>query len=272
MPELPQTPDTHDDFQERLAAALERPQQRKEGGPAPSAEPQPEAAASAGPVGQGNHVVKQGECLSSIAKKMGYSWETIWNDSANAILREVRKDPNVLLPGDRIAVPAKLEKREAKPTEARHRFIRKGEPAFLRLKLLKDGEPRANEEYRLQIGSETRQGAFDPEGKLKEQINGDTERVKLFVGKDYEDEYDIELGDLSPAEGLRGVQERLNNLGFYAGKADGKWGRRTRAGLNRFREAIGLPPLEDFDASICETLRRMHDEMQWPSSDSGAPP
>ncbi|MGC9973362.1 MAG: LysM domain-containing protein [Bryobacteraceae bacterium] len=46
------------------------------------------------------HVVKQGDCMSSIADQYGFFWETLWNHERNAQLKERRKNPNVLMAGD----------------------------------------------------------------------------------------------------------------------------------------------------------------------------
>lgn len=47
-----------------------------------------------------NHLVKQGECLSSIAAQYRFAWEQLWNLPQNRELRLKRKNPNILFPGD----------------------------------------------------------------------------------------------------------------------------------------------------------------------------
>src|SRR5690606_17426642 len=56
--------------------------------------------------GTRGHRVAQGECLSTIAHRFGLeSWKVLWDHPENAPLRERRKSPHVLLPGDVVAVP-----------------------------------------------------------------------------------------------------------------------------------------------------------------------
>ena len=46
--------------------------------------------------------VMQGDSISSLAMQAGLSWETVWHDVKNAELKALRKNPNVLMPGDMV--------------------------------------------------------------------------------------------------------------------------------------------------------------------------
>ena len=63
-----------------------------------------------------NHTVVQGECLSSIAAKAGFTVDALWNLPENAQLKSTRKDPNVLYPGDVVFVPDPRPKLISKST------------------------------------------------------------------------------------------------------------------------------------------------------------
>jgi hypothetical protein len=93
------------------------------------------------------HMVVEGECISSISYEAGLFWETVWNDGANAALRQKRTNPNVLSPGDTVTVPDKRVVDRDCSTDLRHRFRMRGVPAKLSLRILEAGEPRSNEPY-----------------------------------------------------------------------------------------------------------------------------
>ena len=102
--------------------------------------------------------VKQGDCILSIAEKNGFFWETIWDHSENAALKDKRENSNELLPGDVVAIPEKSPKEESCGTKKRHRFVRKGVPAMLRIRILLDDEPRADKAYRLTVDGRLSKG------------------------------------------------------------------------------------------------------------------
>src|SRR5208337_3002899 len=51
------------------------------------------------------YVVRQGDYLAQIAFRRGFVADRVWSAPENATLREARKDPNILAPGDILHVP-----------------------------------------------------------------------------------------------------------------------------------------------------------------------
>lgn len=223
--------------------------------------PNPDEPIGTGPVGKGEYVVKDGDSIESIAFDKGYFWETLWNHPDNAELKEIRKDRNILLPGDRVTLPAKTAKQEPAQTEMRHRFVRRGVPAYCALQLFQDGEPRANQEYTLTVGEEVFTGVTDAEGKLKHPISPGATTGTLVIGPDRQ-EFPLRFGKLDPITELSGIQKRLNNLGFPCGAPSGQLDDRTRAAIRAFQERMNLPPTGEPDSATVDRLRELHDEPQ----------
>jgi len=138
------------------------------------------------------HQVQQGECLVSIAESYGFFWETLWNLPENKAIREARRDPTVLLPGDVVTIPEKTVKEYVRPTGARHTFRVKNIPAKLNLRLHDEGgEPRANLAYVLTIdGVETR-GSTDGEGAVRVPIPPQARRGTLLLVESGEGGVDV---------------------------------------------------------------------------------
>src|SRR5262249_17842677 len=103
------------------------------------------------PVGKGDYVVQSGDCMESIAYEHGFLAKTLWNLPENAELRNHR-EPNVLLPGDRVTIPPIRLREEDRPTDQRHRFRLLGPPCQFRLRFLDDKQqPRSGVPYVLTI-------------------------------------------------------------------------------------------------------------------------
>lgn len=85
------------------------------------------------------HIWRNRDSLSSLAAANGLaSWERIWDDPANALLREERGSPENIREGDIIEIPAKQLGEVSRPTEARHPFVRIGVPPAS-IKIITDG-------------------------------------------------------------------------------------------------------------------------------------
>ena len=202
------------------------------------------------------HIVRQGDCISSIAQKYGYFWEKVWNHPKNAELKKLRTDPNILYPGDVVFIPEKEEKHETGSTGQKHRFRKKGVPERLNLVLLLEGEPRANEDYILDIEGDRSKGKTDAEGRVSIAIPPGARRGKLTFIEGGE-EFDLDLGGLDPINEISGVQDRLANLG-YSVKVTGKWGEESSEALRQFQRKHNLEATGDIDETTKQKLQEVY--------------
>lgn len=203
------------------------------------------------------YIVRQGDCFSSIAFQFGFSVDKIWQHAENSNLHLRRESPNVLMPGDRVCIPEKDEGEEACQTGQHHRFRRRGVPSRLRVRLLVNGEPRANVDYVLEIDGVSRVGKTDREGWLDEGISPAAREGILLLGPE-EEEIRLALGYLDPRDEISGLQARLNNLGFYYGASDGEAGPHTEAALRAFQREHGLEETGQADGATRSRMRDVH--------------
>ncbi|MBM4338037.1 MAG: LysM peptidoglycan-binding domain-containing protein [Deltaproteobacteria bacterium] len=209
-------------------------------------------------MGYKKYTVKQGDCISSIAFQHGFSPDTIWNDSKNNKLRQDRKDPNVLFPGDEVYICDKEDKEESCETEKRHRFKRKGVPERLRLQFMdEEGKGRANEACILDIDGKLSDSKTDKDGKIEIWIPPNAKKGKITF-RDSGEEYELQLGELDPVTEITGVQARLGNLGFYEGEVDGKMSEELENAIRDFQEKKGLNPTGKLDESFRQKLENVY--------------
>jgi N-acetylmuramoyl-L-alanine amidase len=196
----------------------------------------------------GTYKVQQGDCLSSIAKAFGFcDWHTIYDDPANEDFRELRPNPNVIYPGDKLVIPDKLTKVEPnRPTDQRHSFVRKSPKTWLRIKV-GDGEKAAaaNCRYHLEVdGVPFPDDVTDGVGMVVAKIPADARSGILTVWFNKEAtagrRWTLKIGHLDPVETATGIQSRLNNLGYPCGRPDGIIGPLTQAAVRSFQEDNGL--------------------------------
>jgi N-acetylmuramoyl-L-alanine amidase len=181
-----------------------------------------------------SYVVRQGDCITSIAVRYGYSCDTIWNHPDNAQLKASRKNPNILLVGDVVELPDKPASAVSVPAAQRHRFVLKRPKPRLRLVLRDNGEPITNTSFELDIDGKTLPGTTDGNGKLDLAIPGHVTTAKLRMparGRTWS----LQIGHLDPIDEVTGAQARLKQLGFYAGAIDGALTPLTVAAIRSFQ-------------------------------------
>jgi hypothetical protein len=193
--------------------------------------------------------VKQGDCLSSVAYAHGFFPDTIWNHPDNADLKQLRKDPNVLMPGDLLVIPDKDLKALSKPTEQKHKFRKKGVPAKFKVRLLKNGQPRKNEKYRLIIDGLAEDGRTDGDGFVAKPLPPDAQEGRLIVGEaDRKETFVFRFGCVNPIDTDEGVAGRLHDLGYAVGEDN-------RGALRKFQADNGLPINGEADAATRNKLK-----------------
>src|SRR5262249_2099786 len=117
------------------------------------------------------YVVKEGDCISSIAFEHGLFPGTLWDDPDNAALREKRREnPNAIGAGAVLVIPDLKQTSTMIATGARHRFQRRGVPAKFRVQVRDDGEPVANAPFTLKVDGKLIEGTTTGEGIVEASI------------------------------------------------------------------------------------------------------
>ena len=203
------------------------------------------------------HVVKPGECLESIAFKFGFSWKTIWNFGENAELKRLRRDPNLMYPGDVVVVPDQENRNESIATGALHRFKCKHMISNLNLQLLENGKPLKEAPFRLLIDGQTQTGKTDANGEIDVKISPAAQLGHLTLINSGR-KFILELGKLAPPDKVTGYQARLKNLGYYQGKIDGIAGEATAKAIASFQRDISQNDTGIADPATLEALQKAH--------------
>jgi hypothetical protein len=215
-------------------------------------------SSSSDSVGQGDYVVQAGDCMESIAVGTGYFWKTLWNLPENSDLKE-KRDPNLLLPGDRVTIPPIRTADLPRPVEARHKFKKLGVPSHFQIRFLDDKQkPRADLKYILTIDGVSTKGALDANGSLKVPIPPNASQGNIQLQTDPDPEiHQLNFGHLDPIDSPTGVRGRLINLG-YPCAPDGDWDPDLAAALRDFQTAQDLDPSGNFDDQTKQALEKVY--------------
>lgn len=160
--------------------------------------------------------------MSRIAAEYGFAdFNKIWNHPNNAELKRVRKNPEVLHPGDQLFIPDREDRIEDRPTDATHTFKTKISPLVLRL-VIKDvnNRPVANKPCQLTVDGQLFSLVTDNSGQIETRISR-TAREGRLVMRDETVPIDLDLpvliGHLDPVDEKSGQLARLESLGYYTG-------------------------------------------------------
>jgi hypothetical protein len=207
------------------------------------------------------YLVKEGDCMSNIADKYGFFVNTLWNHASNAELKAKRKRPDVLAAGDVVAIPDKKVKEETVAVGERHRFLKKGIPAKVKLRVLYRSEPHARVPWVVVVEGKTQEGETDGDGILEFAIPPKAKVADVRVGPpDREKRFKLQLGVIDPIEEFSGIRSRLENLGFPCGSAEDGEDDAAKEAIRLFQKSFSHPePSGELDERTRQELQSLHD-------------
>jgi hypothetical protein len=200
--------------------------------------------------------VSAGEGVDRIAFTFGHAPEGIWNAPENNALKASRESGNVLAEGDELFIPDLRPKVEMCTTGRVHLFRRRSVPARLRLKLFEVMKPVAAASWKLEIGGVVQSGLTGDDGVVEAWAPPDATVGVLVYGKP-ERRLTLHFGELDPIATTRGREQRLANLGFPWGRADGMI---DDGAVARFQSSVGLTPTGALDVETLAMLADVHDQ------------
>lgn len=212
--------------------------------------------------------VRGSEHIGFLADKCGYGddLDTLWK---NAGKKDDRKNPLILYHGkpadgtgcDVLDVPAPVVGTSSGAVNADHDFVAGSTELFLRLRVLDENFKKlaAGSTWKLEgvalPALQKDNGTFDGGPMIEVKTKPVAQKGKLTVtykpegSEDGDDPvnvvFNLQIGRLDPVDDTTvapddkytpGVQQRLNNLGFGAGKVDGAVGPVTEGALGRFQK------------------------------------
>ena len=211
------------------------------------------------------HSVQPGEHLVRIvAAEHVSSYRRVWDHSSNKDLASKRKNPNILLPGDVVNLPNPAPKTADAPTEKVSRFVATTEDKLDFRVVLLDENNQPMKSLKCQFLEEGREATSDGSGML--------ERLELFPSfelgvlrfdfrEDVRLAFAVAVGHLDPLDTPSGIQERLSNLGYYAGEigyADDD-AMALKCAIEEFELENGLEPTGDpANATMLDKLKNVH--------------
>ncbi len=209
------------------------------------------------------YVVRQGDYLTKLAHRLGFSAERVWSHPKNAELKELRKEMDILWPGDLLHLPD--EPPDPLPLSAHAANAYRAEvPAIaVAVTFQAQGRPIAGEAYAID-GLPELDGTSDGAGQVKLELPLTATRVRLrFPARGLA--FWLRVGELDPIDEASGARARLRALGFYHrlgefehDDASDEAAEAEEAAVRAFQKANGLPDSGALDAATLAALKSAH--------------
>lgn len=208
------------------------------------------------------HVVRQGETVASIVAKSGAgNPDSVWNDDKNKALRELRGDPAILCPGDRLYLPG--TKRKWLPVSVGTKNAFKATVPVQTVKIVLRGDkPLASEPYVVHGLGDDISGTTDANGMLSVDVPLTAPSFVLELTQ-RKTTQKVLVGHLDPITEPSGLRQRLANRGYvsHLGPILESFGippQRLEHQLRVFQMVSGLEPTGEVDDKTTDALKKAH--------------
>ncbi|MCA9624660.1 MAG: peptidoglycan-binding protein [Myxococcales bacterium] len=209
------------------------------------------------------YVIRRGDYLLKLAHQLGFDADKVWKDGANADLRALRDDPDMLQAGDILMIPDEPKKELPLRAEQDNAFVAKVPKISVSLAVTDDDEPLANEAYVVEGLGDDEERTTDGDGFVSFEAPVHVREVTVkFLNVDLA--FRIGIGELDPIDTPSGLRKRLTQLGFYGAKLQGadRYQGRTdaamAAAIAAFQKAQGLEVTGELDDGTRDKIVEVH--------------
>jgi hypothetical protein len=202
------------------------------------------------------YVVRQGDYLKKLAFARGFDADEVWDDPKNAEIKNKRKDPNLLHPGDLIHLPTAKREGLSLQKGTTNSYTAKLPRVEVQLRLSQEDGPLANEPYELLGLGAPVQGTTGSDGAVQFLAPVTAREVELRLLK-RGTVHMLRLGDMDPIDEASGVWKRLAQLGYDPGTPPGEPGATEEAladALRAFQADRGIEPTGRLDEATRREL------------------
>lgn len=157
------------------------------------------------------YVIRQGDYVQSVASQFGFDADTVWNDAKNAELKQLRGNPNILLPGDILYVPEQDPTTHSVPAGTTSSFVSSDAtvPVTVKFSVASLASQAVTVVELPDLTGLTTGG--DGTLTVSVPVSLDAATVQFTsTGATYV----VKIGHLDPIGTLSGVFQRLQNLGY----------------------------------------------------------
>lgn len=207
------------------------------------------------------HIIQAGDTLVALSEAHGLFAQTIWDHPDNTALRAQRKRQDALAPGDAVYIPDRSDRTELIDTDRRHRFVRKGIPAKLRVQFQIDGQPCAHQPFRLEVAAQTISSLTDGNGLVEAYVPASAREALLYLGEGSPPPMRLLLGGMEPDNTTTGMRKRLSNLGIRAPEDDDFSSPAWQRAIYQFQRMKNLKPTMKLDDATKQALIDHHDRI-----------